>query len=74
MMQHLERAAKRLCLEHARAYTKSVKPGSMGAKNACVARLYCCNRCEKRALGIAHSACRHNAAIWLRHQREPSDY
>ena len=26
MMQHLERVAKRLCLEHARAYAKSVKP------------------------------------------------
>ena len=59
-----------------RAHAQIVKNPArkLSAKNACVAPFYSCNRCKKLFSSIAHSACQDNAAIWLLHHSEPSDY
>ena len=74
MMHHLERAAKRLCLEHARASKNRQKPAEA---ESCKTHAWLRDTAVIAAnsvSGIARSACRDNAAIWLPHRSEPSDY
>ena len=75
MMQHLERAAKRFCSEHARAYAKSSKT-RLECQNACV-HAWLRNTAViagKACSGIAHSAYRGILQQWPPHRSEPSDY